>query len=634
MTERATGEVEAITQLGRIVEHLRSTPVADPVQSADATSAAQFPADLHGLVDRVRVDVAARRSGFVEQDASIRLRGLPAHDAAFPRAQRAHVVGFRGEYVLGELLHHDEAEFVRNAYRALLHRDPDHPGFVHFLHMINGGVSKLDILRAIAQSPEGRTVGTRIHGLDRALFMQRVRATPIVGPIFAMLQYALSLPWILRRLERQERELARTERELREAIDALAAAAERFANEVSGGTRAAIESMEASLDRLDREKASRGLGMALTGRVAVLSNEIARESNRRATREEVLRLASSTLNASKAIAAKLGDCVASTIETAARVDDWSIATKETAARLGEVLVSSQHTAARLGEVVVSSQHTAARLDEVIVSSQKSAVRLDEVIVSSQKTAARLDASLTRDGIERVLAQNDPALDDFYVDFEATFRGSRDAIRERMAVYLPIVKAAKAGSARTPILDLGCGRGEWLQLLKESGMTARGIDINGDMVEHCRALGLDVRREDLMDYLQTLADDSLGALTGMHIIEHLPFRRFIALLDESLRVLQPGGVAIFETPNPENVIVGSCNFWYDPTHERPLPPPSTQRALELRGFADVAIVPLHPFPAEAHFPADDPGSRDRLNHLFYGPQDYAVVAHKPAAEKRV
>jgi SAM-dependent methyltransferase len=223
---------------------------------------------------------------------------------------------------------------------------------------------------------------------------------------------------------------------------------------------------------------------------------------------------------------------------------------------------------------------------------------------------------------------DPDFDKFYLAFENTFRGTREDIRERMAVYLPIVKSAGVDAA--PVVDIGCGRGEWLELLKESGVEARGVDMNPRMAQECRELGLEIVEADAVDYLGTLAAGSVSAVTGMHIVEHLPYRRVLKLLDEARRVLRPGGVAILETPNPENVIVGSCNFWYDPTHERPLPPEPLKRAAELRGFARVEILRLHPFPAIAHFTSAS-GVRDQLNHLFYGPQDYAIVAYKAAEE---
>jgi 2-polyprenyl-3-methyl-5-hydroxy-6-metoxy-1,4-benzoquinol methylase len=179
-----------------------------------------------------------------------------------------------------------------------------------------------------------------------------------------------------------------------------------------------------------------------------------------------------------------------------------------------------------------------------------------------------------------------------------------------------------------VLDVGCGRGEWLDLLKENGLTAQGVDLNRVTVAQCRERGLSVVEGEAIEYLRALDADSLGAVTAMHVIEHIPFRRLIVLFDEVLRVLQPGGVAIFETPNPENLMVGACNFYNDPTHERPLPPEPTKVVAELRGFIDVSILRLHPMPENVQLVDGAPAVRDLINRLVYGAQDYALIARKP------
>jgi SAM-dependent methyltransferase len=132
----------------------------------------------------------------------------------------------------------------------------------------------------------------------------------------------------------------------------------------------------------------------------------------------------------------------------------------------------------------------------------------------------------------------------------------------------------------------------------------------------------VEEKDLLDYLKGLDSDSLGAISGLHIIEHLPFEHVIALFDEALRVLRPGGVAIFETPNPENIIVGSCQFYYDPTHRNPLPPEATRFVLHARGFPNVDVKRLHPL-AIPGLEAD--GSV--MHRLLTASQDYAVIGVK-------
>jgi SAM-dependent methyltransferase len=228
-----------------------------------------------------------------------------------------------------------------------------------------------------------------------------------------------------------------------------------------------------------------------------------------------------------------------------------------------------------------------------------------------------------------IARTEPDLDEFYARFEDRFRGTPEDIRSRLQVYVPTVEAAVRGAGDAPVLDLGCGRGEWLELLRERGIAASGADANAEMARRCRERGLDVEHRDAFAHLARLGDGHAGAVTAFHVIEHLPFERLVTLFDEALRVLRPGGAIVFETPNPENLIVGACNFWHDPTHVHPLPPEMVRFVAEARGFERAEILRLHPFPDWQHIaPGPHEGLRKRLNELLYGAQDYSVIAYKP------
>ena len=245
----------------------------------------------------------------------------------------------------------------------------------------------------------------------------------------------------------------------------------------------------------------------------------------------------------------------------------------------------------------------------------------------EEARKRLPEPISTEQITNMVAEEDHLLDAFYVSFEDRFRGTRADIKQRVAVYLPIVNKAKAGTKAAPVLDVGCGRGEWLELLHENDLVARGVDLNRVMVRQCQELGLDVTESDAITYLRALKTNSLGAVTGVHIIEHIPFKRLIALFDEVLRVLKPGGVAIFETPNPENLIVGACNFYYDPTHLNPLPPEPMKFLMEARGFGRIEIMRLHPHPESAMLTEGAVQVQQVLNGLLRGAQDYSLVAFK-------
>jgi O-antigen chain-terminating methyltransferase len=228
------------------------------------------------------------------------------------------------------------------------------------------------------------------------------------------------------------------------------------------------------------------------------------------------------------------------------------------------------------------------------------------------------------------ASYDPrSLDVFYAELEDHFRGTMAEVEKRLSVYLPVLREAAAGSAERPVLDLGSGRGEWLGLLTKAGMTAKGIEQNLHLVAQSRTEGLDVIEGDILQHLSQTPDESMGAITAFHVAEHLELETLIRLIDEVLRVLAPGGVAIFETPNPANVLVGSCNFYFDPTHRNPIPSPVLKFFFDNRGFESATVMELNP--SEAQNVEGDSDMVRRFNKLFYGPMDYAVIARKGRAK---
>ncbi|MFI5251116.1 MAG: methyltransferase domain-containing protein [Bacteroidota bacterium] len=271
------------------------------------------------------------------------------------------------------------------------------------------------------------------------------------------------------------------------------------------------------------------------------------------------------------------------------------------------------------EVTHLQEHLTKLMTMMVGHERRLSVILDEA-------RRRLPHPFNQDQLEVLAHELDAMNEELYLAFENKYRGSRHEIKDRVKIYLPMVRKAGAGSGKQPILDVGCGRGEWLEVLKDEGLVAFGLDLSGAMVEHCRVLGLKAEQGDILAYLTQIKDESLGALTGFHIIEHLPFAVWIKVFDEALRVLKPGGVMIFETPNPENVIVGSNMFYMDPTHRNPLPSEMVKFMAEARGFSNVEILKLHPVDIAQRL-SENTETSNRFNDHFYGPQDYAVIAWK-------
>ena len=237
---------------------------------------------------------------------------------------------------------------------------------------------------------------------------------------------------------------------------------------------------------------------------------------------------------------------------------------------------------------------------------------------------RLPRALSKDEIKKIIDEKYHIFDAMYVAFEDRFRGTREDIKKRIEIYLPYVKEARTRTKEAQVLDVGCGRGEWLELLKEQRINAKGIDINRIMVAQTKELGLNVEEADVVEYLKSQKDNALLIITGFHIVEHLPFEIMVKLFDESLRALKTGGTVIFETPNPENLMVGAYTFYYDPTHLHPIPPDTLKFVAEARGFTNVKILRLHRRNEQTSAVGDP---LHELMERMNMEQDYALIGYK-------
>lgn len=218
-------------------------------------------------------------------------------------------------------------------------------------------------------------------------------------------------------------------------------------------------------------------------------------------------------------------------------------------------------------------------------------------------------------------------DDFYVAFESRHRGSRDLIKSRLKIYDSFVDKVDNVYPHSRVVDLGCGRGEWLELMSEKGFDALGVDLDEGMLQSCHQLGLQTEKREAVSYLRTLADQSVAIVSGFHIVEHIPFDDLRDLVQEAHRVLFPGGLLIMETPNPENIIVSTRNFYLDPTHQRPIPPELLLFLPQYSGFFQTKILRLQE--DRSLLNTESPS----LSNILAGTSpDFAVIAQKAADDK--
>lgn len=213
-------------------------------------------------------------------------------------------------------------------------------------------------------------------------------------------------------------------------------------------------------------------------------------------------------------------------------------------------------------------------------------------------------------------------ENFYRDFEERYRGSQELVKSRLSVYLLFVLPLRRFCQPFEGIDLGCGRGEWLEIMKENGINILGVDLNDGMLKSARERGLSVLKEDAVKSLQKLSGESQSLVTGYHIAEHLTFDSLQNLIRESMRVLRPGGMLILETPNPENITVGTERFYLDPTHIHPLPSQLLCYLAEYAGFKKVKVIRL-----QEELNQDSQSAIDLYSVLSGVSPDYAVIAQK-------
>jgi SAM-dependent methyltransferase len=210
----------------------------------------------------------------------------------------------------------------------------------------------------------------------------------------------------------------------------------------------------------------------------------------------------------------------------------------------------------------------------------------------------------------------------YFAYESRMRGATELVREKQHAYVEDFRQA------APVLDLGCGRGEFLALLRDAGVEARGVDIDPDMVAYAQGEGLDVDLADVVQYLDSVADASLGGIFAAQVLEHLAAPTVVRLLELAAEKLRPGGVLVAETINPVSPIA-LRNYFADLTHAQPLVPETLELLAQQAGFSNVETRFLNEPEEKLAEPADPiiAANVRRLNDLLFAPLDYAIIARK-------
>ncbi|MGI8655306.1 MAG: methyltransferase domain-containing protein [Pyrinomonadaceae bacterium] len=549
-------------------------------------------------------------------------------------------------YHARDLLKYHDRDFVRNAYRAILKRQPDAAGFKQFIEGLRAGqLNKIDVLAQLQRSPEGKAKNVQVNGLQHPARIRSLYRLPFIGYLAQLIASILRLPVLLRSQQQIESYLIAQQQliadhfndahaQLASVTETLASATETLAS-AQQRQQLAYDALD---DRLTTAQQNLDANLAATLASAQQRQQLAYDAldDRLTTAQQNLdaNLAASSSHA-EAMLAQLSQ------QTDARFNELAQHSEFRFTQLGN------HIEARFAETSAGlQQQRESQRDRLDVLARNLESETARIMEKHQETRAELalqarrismllegargqlaSASGNRE-LQALAGEDAHTHDALYISLEDKLRGSRDAIIERLKIYLPLLESSHVGGEAMPLLDIGCGRGEWLELLKAEGLNAVGVDTNSIAIAQCRERGFDAREMDALAYLRALPSESVGAVTGFHLVEHLPFDVLMKLLDECVRVVKPGGAVVFETPNPQNVLVGSCNFYFDPTHRHPLPSQMLKFLVESRGFARVEVMNLHP--AEIVPVAGDSDIVKRFNELFYGAMDYAVIGWKVKA----
>jgi SAM-dependent methyltransferase len=549
------------------------------------------------------------------------------------------------QYHVNDLLKYHGADFVRNAYRAILNREPDAAGWAHHLeNLASGRFNKIDILASLRYSPEGERARVKIAGLTWPAAVRRVGRAPLVGYLIQWVIAVARLPALLQHQRQSEFYLLAQQQQIvdhdnqvhQQVIETLT---KLSAESVAGRDEATNQQQLIQFLREQQQEAA--------ARQLELGKSV--ETRLTAAREHVEQSASRLTQQLEERAAAIAQLMSqSTAELTRHIDQRAEAltqqANQSAAELTQRL--EERAAAQTQYVEQSNAALTQQLEQLLGRQQQLTQQVEEqferLLTRQQQTHTELfmqerrltlllekarelgdgAGTLNQPLVQQMVKEEDHLLDALYASFEDQFRGTREEVKRRLRVYLPILRDAGASKG---VLDIGCGRGEWLELLKGEGMQGLGVDHNRVFIEQCRQSGLDVVEEDALIYLRSLPDQSLSVITSFHLVEHLPFEVLIKLLDESIRVLMPGGLLILETPDPENFMVGSCSFYADPTHRNPIPSPTLAFLLESRGLSHLEVMKLRPWDA-AKIEGDTEIIK-RFNEYFYSAPDYGIIGRK-------
>ena len=522
-------------------------------------------------------------------------------------------------YEINDFLIYDNEEFINNMYLAILKRPVDDAGLSHHLNLLYSGErTKLEILLSIRYSAEGKLYNVNILGTKKRLLKAALYKTPILGYLVKTAETLLRIPKLLKKINSLEAMLNTkvTPQELKTSLGDIKTTLNQSTQEIN--KKVNLEDFHKDIatkvdlhdfqEEIEKKVDTRDFQEEIEKKVNLedfhkdIQEKLSRHEFEQ-TRDEIQdELQQTHHNLQTEINKKVN------------LDDFHKDIQQLNHNTEETLKQQSTSIERFAQDIQTAnnylKYVESNLQKLVATAQ-----------STMQKTGETDNPL----LNALVEEKEHILDALYLSFEDKFRGSREDIKKRQEYYLPMVQDVITNEEGS-LLDIGCGRGEWLELLQENKIKAKGLDLNRLMVQTAQEHGLDVSNGDAIAYLKAQEEESLDVISAFHIVEHLPFEVLIALFDESLRVLKKGGIIIFETPNPENLFVGSCSFYTDPTHINPIPPVTLEFLATNRGFRDVTVHKLHPLKEITLSKETD----ENINNLIIAAasaQDYSIIGTK-------
>lgn len=607
--------------------------------------------DIERIIEEIRNELKKRKSKdniYSMQFESLVTKKQPCQDYLnIPKLEHTSPIfdmpfepNEKDEYDISDLIKFmDNSEFVRNAYRAIHKTHVDEAVSENLLKKLAKGVSRNYILGVMRFSKNGRKNKVFIKGILPSFAIHTIYRVPFLGYILKMFAIIFRLPEILKVINKNEIENIRRHNKIIEIINNNSNQLNNSLETLQKHYNQFFEDMNNKTSRYDigfnhipKDFAERDEWL---GNLEISLDDVKKGTQERDTwlsnleknlvnLQSVADKSKDELVAHKEWLESFGKSIKSVKKGLFERKEWLEGTAESIKKLNKGLGERDDWLNKM-EKQKADKKDLIKIETNIHDNRMNILEYSHELkaISDNKFEYIKTTPKAKQLSKKSIKRETMIFNALYASLEERFRGNRKDIKELLKIYLPYLKDNKLGTSKKPILDIGCGRGEWLELCKENGLTALGADNNPVMILQCKEFDLNVIEEDAYEYLKKQKPNSIGAITGFHFIEHLSFNERVLFIDEVLRTLIPGGIVIFETPNPENLTVGAYKFYLDPTHCQPIVPDTMQFILEQRGFKNAQIIRLHKNTKYYESKIDN----DFKNEYFYCEMDYSVIAFK-------